>query len=832
VTSLSQHFPPGIEERAHLDSNLLSRLFAKLNFLPICGLILFVALAAARAETPEDVQARMLDEIVANLQRIDSSLQQHDLTDHDLQDLRGQISPLGAETAAVISRLTPRLAAVDARLEQLGPTPDAKAPPEDPHVTADRAEQQKTHDTIDALLKRGKLLAVQIDQNTAQISARRRTLFTRSLFEHSPGLVSPGLWYRLSLEAPRDVQSLRDLVVNWAETFGGKLAGWRLPAFIGLLGLVALLCWPLSALARWVRLREHAVTEPKPLGKMLGAFRITFAIASLPLAVLFAIGGIFQAFELHDPHVQAITRSLVEAVALVALTAGLGNGLLSPERPNWRLLGVSDDAAEYVLKLALSIAVVVAITRIDEAIIDTIGGSAALQTTIRGIGAVIIGVGIGVALWRSGAKQNGNEDVFGPRVATVPDWSGPLRILLWGVAGVIVIAVFAGFPIFAGFLVNQIVWVTGVVTITTILRGVVDAGVSASCKPNTAFGRNVVAIVGISQKSLEQLAILIGGAVRVVAFVAGLLLILAPWGLQSADIPGYFHTAFFGFKVDNLTISLSSVGFALAIFAAGYAITRAVGRWLDVSYLPHTSLDIGLRNAIKTSLGYVGISVSALFSLAYIGVSFEKLAIVASALSIGIGFGLQSIVNNFVSGLILLWERAIRAGDWIIVGNDEGFVRRINVRSTEIETFDRAAVIIPNSNLVTGVVKNFVRTDRVGRIKIAASIDLSADPAQARDAIAAIVDSHELVLENPTPIIVLNSFDTAHIHFEIYCFVADIATTIAVRSELNFAIFQKLKLEGWLGGPTPSSIVTLAGLEKFEPLLKEALSSAQRELPR
>ncbi|MGP0061828.1 MAG: mechanosensitive ion channel family protein, partial [Beijerinckiaceae bacterium] len=246
---------------------------------------------------------------------------------------------------------------------------------------------------------------------------------------------------------------------------------------------------------------------------------------------------------------------------------------------------------------------------------------------------------------------------------------------------------------------------------------------------------------------------------------------------------------------------------------------------------PHTSLDLGFRNAIKTSLGYVGISVSVLISLAYVGVSFEKLAIVASALSIGIGFGLQSIVNNFVSGLILLWERAIRAGDWIVVGSDEGFVRRINVRSTEIETFDRAAVIIPNSNLVTGVVKNFVRTDRVGRVKIAVSIDLSADPVKARDAIEAIVKSHELVLKTPAPFITFSSFDTVHINFEIYCFVADIATMLAVKSDLNFEIFRKLKLEGWLAGPPPTSIVTLAGLDKFEPLLKTVAPSAGREEP-
>lgn len=140
-----------------------------------------------------------------------------------------------------------------------------------------------------------------------------------------------------------------------------------------------------------------------------------------------------------------------------------------------------------------------------------------------------------------------------------------------------------------------------------------------------------------------------------------------------------------------------------------------IGSRRDICRIP---IDTGLRNSIKTSLGYVGFITAVALALGYLGLSFDKLAIVAGALSVGIGFGLQSIVSNFVSGLILLWERAIRVGDWIVVGDEQGFVRRINVRSTEIETFDRAMMIVPNSNLVTGVVKNWVRTDRVGRLKI------------------------------------------------------------------------------------------------------------------
>ena len=181
------------------------------------------------------------------------------------------------------------------------------------------------------------------------------------------------------------------------------------------------------------------------------------------------------------------------------------------------------------------------------------------------------------------------------------------------------------------------------------------------------------------------------------------------------------------------TISPFSIIIAIGIFALAFGIFHAVLQWIDSKLLPHMNFDLGLRNSIRTSLGYLGFLVAAGLALSYLGLNFEKLAIVAGALSVGIGFGLQSIVNNFVSGLILLWERAVRVGDWIVVGGDQGFVRRINVRATEIETFDRAQVIIPNSSLVTGVVTNLVRNDRTGRVVIPLTVAASADPEKVRE---------------------------------------------------------------------------------------------------
>ena len=186
------------------------------------------------------------------------------------------------------------------------------------------------------------------------------------------------------------------------------------------------------------------------------------------------------------------------------------------------------------------------------------------------------------------------------------------------------------------------------------------------------------------------------------------------------------------------------------------AATRALQNWLSSRYLPRTRLDAGVSNSIRTIVGYVGVLVALAVSGAQLGLDFQKLAIVAGALSVGIGFGLQSIANNFVSGLILLWERGIRVGDWVVVGADQGFVRRINARATEIETFDRGTLIVPNATLVGGPVKNWMHADRTGRIVVAVNVAFESDLETAREILIAAAKAQDSVLAIPAPLVLFS----------------------------------------------------------------------------
>jgi potassium-dependent mechanosensitive channel len=288
--------------------------------------------------------------------------------------------------------------------------------------------------------------------------------------------------------------------------------------------------------------------------------------------------------------------------------------------------------------------------------------------------------------------------------------------------------------------------------------------------------------------------------------------------------------AFFGFKVGEVTISLATVVIALLIFGLGFAVTRVVQGWLDTTFLPATDLDAGLRNSIRTAFGYLGFFVAAALALSYLGLSLDRIAIVAGALSVGIGFGLQSIVNNFVSGLILLWERPIRVGDLVVVGDGEGHVRRISVRSTEIETFDRSTLIVPNSNLISGVVRNRVRGDRTGRVIIAVNVLRNQDPARAAELLAGCAENHPDVLKNPPPRVVFKKIGDTWLEFELVAYVADVNLQQSVQSDLNFALFRCLTQEKIMP-PLGPGAMSVQGLEPVRDGL-EHIAEAIGRVPR
>jgi small-conductance mechanosensitive channel len=311
---------------------------------------------------------------------------------------------------------------------------------------------------------------------------------------------------------------------------------------------------------------------------------------------------------------------------------------------------------------------------------------------------------------------------------------------------------------------------------------------------------------------VELIGTLLSATIRILLVLVAIVPILGRSGVVAADLWGTLQGAVFGFRVGEITISLTAILGAVAILLIGILLTRALQRWLQAHFLPRTGIDPSLQLSVSTIIGYVGVIAALTFALSALGIDLQKVALIAGALSVGIGFGLQSIVSNFVSGLILLAERPIRVGDQIIVKGEEGHVRRISVRATEIETFDRASVIIPNSELITGVVKNWTHANMLGRVVVKVGVAYDSDPEQVRDVLLACARAHPLVLQTPEPAVLLAAFGDDALQFEMYCGIANLTKSGNVKSDLHFEILKRFRAAG-IAIPFPQREVRLVGGE-------------------
>jgi len=863
--------------------------------------LLIIALAGvpARADvaptTLEQTNLR-LDRTRATLDEVRKALDEPNLTDGALRGLRDRLEPLQGELEATIDALTPRLAAIEARLKELAPaeskpaeakpaetkpaetkpaenkpaegkTPEQPAsppsstqtktaplPPSRPALPAQNAkpdaakptpppsaesetrpsaeaaasaelvEQRRVYDAIDATLKRARAMLLETRQFTVSIVARQRGLFTKTLFLRTSGLFSVDLWRSAVADAPAVFRAASTFLSDRAANFASRAESRRVE-FILVVLLILLALPPTFILSRRVLARDHGGRKPTPIRRAAAAGWTALVAGAVPFAAAAALGAALEGFDLLDSTLEPLWRRVFEAVARVSFVYGAARAVFAPAHPDWRVIDPGDRLAKLSVRLLTTAAIVLSVTRLVEQIEETVQAGLPLVIVTRGVGVMII-VGLLASALVALSPQKAVEQGEAAATAKGRDWLMVTRLV--GVAGTLVIlgACAAGYVTFANFVILEAAWTAGVAFLLYVFVLLSAGGVEHAFSAEGLLGRSLVNGLGVKREQLAPIGVLLSGLVTILAWLAAGLVAIAPFGYESNDILANARSAFFSFKIGDVTISPSSAIAAIGLFFVVLAAVQGFRRWLDTRLLPLTRLDTGLRNSISSTLGYLGFISAALTAASSLGIGVEKLAIVAGALSVGIGFGLQSIVGNFVSGLILLWERAIRVGDWVVVGDEQGYVRRINVRSTEIETFDRATMIVPNSNLVTGVVKNWLRGDRVGRIKVAISPHPGVDPEQIRDILLAAARAQEGVLRIPAPQVMFLGMEALAFKFELWCYVEDVEKSSRVRSDLHFDLHRRLSEAGVQIAAVVEPPKTILELPELDKLAAAAAASA------
>jgi small-conductance mechanosensitive channel len=747
--------------------------------------------AAAAAEPPKPVVAPLPVEVATSIERVLATMEQAEKMLARIKDLGDDIGRVRDEVESVISNSTevadglrPRLAEIDSQIAKLGPPPAKDAPPEAPTVAAERARLNAESSAVSGAIKTLELTWVRARQAIDKITDLRLSIFTRSLMERMSSPVFPAIWNDVIRDAPQVGRLVKYITSDWLNTASRK--GWQ--ALVPM--LAGLLVWLVGR-----RLVRRLVVRA-PTG---GAARPSFferAARAAWVAPMLAAPGVAAALIiyfgldilglLYYPS-DKIAASTLRAVLIFVAVSALIRAVLAPERAERRLVDFSDQSARRVTRLLQAISAVsaldLALTAISRALYVPLSLSVVqsllTSVTLAGLLALLLSTPFEPMLPRPGLVVSRHT----------PRW---VKAPLWVVVALIVGVSLLGYVALARFLAQQLVMTGIVAMVATLLFLAIRAFTREPEDAEHPIGRMLESRFGIDAPRRHQIGALTELALTFILMLATLPVLLLQWGFSGAEIRDWVKAGLFGFEVGQFKISLARILIGIVLFTALLFTTRLFQRWLRETLFRQPRMDAGIANSIDTAVGYAGIAVSALIAISYAGLDITNLAIVAGALSVGIGFGLQSIVNNFVSGLILLVERPIKVGDWIVVGNEQGNVEKISVRSTEIRTFDGASLIVPNSELVTGRVLNWTHRGVAGRLVVKVGVGYDADPRRVSEMLVAVAKAQPGVAARPAPKALLENFGPKALEMSLRVYLEDITHEGEIKSDLRIAIHEAL----------------------------------------
>lgn len=715
-----------------------------------------------------------------------------------LDDLRDQAADIRASADRIAAERTPDLDSLNARIAVLGPAPQKGEAPEGADIAAERSALEQQRSALDAEIKSAKSISVEAGQLAGDIAEKRRANFQARLTERTASPLTPTFWKNLASNLANDKARL-DALRNGAATAvaDGFAPDNRVHAIVGI--VVAIL---LIVLGRWwaERALMRLTSDRMPHGRLR---RSALALAFVVVATIFTGFGaqaVWIGLDWHNAFSDTenqLARALVGAVFFGSFVAGLGRALLSPGRPSWRLPEITNEVASalalFPWLLGGAIAVSIVLRRINSV------ANASLAATVAAslVSALLYAAILLWALIRIAKARRQVPERADAKPGEAPPhslWATLTLGAAWIAAATALAAALLGFVAFAQFLAALIVRVLIVGGAFFLLVHLIEDIFSTLVAARETWMQETL---GVEKRTLDQVAVVLSGAFRVVAFVFALSLVLAGFGSGRAELSQL--GAQFGsstLKLGSIEITPDAVLGAVAVYFLGMLALRALKRWLHDRYLPTTKLDPAMRTSVTTLLGYAGAIVVIGFALSALGLSVDRIAWVASALSVGIGFGLQAVVQNFVSGLILLAERPVKVGDWIALGDIEGDIRRINVRATEIQMGDRSTMIVPNSELITKTVRNVTLANAQGRVQIKLPMPLDTDADAVIAAMRGAFSSNAAVLENPGLSVTLDGIQNATLIFVGVAFIANPRQAGSIRSDILLDILARLREGG------------------------------------
>jgi small-conductance mechanosensitive channel len=756
--------------------------------------------AAGSAQTPAGLNVVAAETPALKLERWDAEAALIEQILREGVPGSAEIDGMRATLEAQRAEIPGLIAATDAELKPLTDQSNALGPaPEDPSAEAPELADQRAKlgeriTMVEARLKR----LGQADARAAALLARlvnlRRQLFTKELLTRSPTVFEPGA-------VARAIASIGGVTVSvlseTAERVTASVTDTRFfvrmsLSFVLIAAALLLVLKVKRAAMRWL-LPPRAGEEVAPRRpRTLVAVGITLVRLLMPGAAVAMIAFAIWNSRLLGPQGEVLLGGVARTVLAVIVAYALGGSFYAPHRPEFRLSRLAEADAMAASRWLMALAAIVGLDLLFVVQGERLGLSLEalefLNTMLLILGGVVLW---GYAGYLVPVEREPGEATPGEEAAPVVEERaepsiGPALVtaarLIARTAAVVAPALaLMGYFAASRFLFYPLVFSGAAIGVCVLMFSRVRDAVDRLAAPEEA------AAEAVAPSRVRLIPVLVG--LLLICAVAPVLALI--WGADVTDLSAAWRMISQGFRVGEVTISPLAFFSFLLVFSIGYLLTRIVQGVLSRSVLPVTGLDAGGRAAVRAGVGYVGVTLAALVAISATGLDLSNLAIVAGALSVGIGFGLQNIVNNFVSGIILLIERPIKAGDWVQLSSGQGYVKRVNVRSTEIQTFDRASLFVPNSELIAGPVTNWTYSDLNGRLIVPVGVAYGTDPKQVEAILLEIVKAHPMLLRHPTPYVLFRRFGADALEFEIRGVLRDVNWILNVTSDINFEIARR-----------------------------------------
>ncbi|MDE0341471.1 MAG: mechanosensitive ion channel [Nitrospinae bacterium] len=760
---------------------------------------LFLSTAAHAADVASIETAETEDWTIV-LQDATQYLQSEGKTPTLTQGYLSLVRQVRSRAHKVKSRFQQELRQSEKFLDAIGPPPAKDSPPEAREIAEKREKYNRQAAIARARIAEADLAIIRATELEETLSRERLERFLGDMSRRTPIPIAPGVLAKGVPEIADEVRRILRSPFDWFAKLPPGVSGTAvlLPGIVVLILGVGL-GWGIRRSVLSMFGRDPEMLEPSYARRFGAAIVEGVGNSILPVAVLAAlylwvtrpgalVSGLFG---------DALTSLLISILFFLVVVA-FAKSFLSPERPTWRFTGQSSENAQSANRLILMLTAVFSADMFFSNLeVQGVRSAEAMSiyATVFGAleGCFVVKLGR-EGLWRADTTQEGATQQGGQASRLIRRTVRLLAVI--GIA-----ALFVGYGDLGKRLLTNLIWTGLLLWIVVLLRGFIHELVSLSTKSESIQDK-----LHFPSRVLERFQSWGRVIVEPVIFLCGILIIVPVWGVPPDDLIRWTLKTLSGFQVGSIRISVIDIFLAIAVFFMAMAGARFLQRQLSERFLEQTNLPAGIRHSLNAGFGYAGVIVAALLSISVTGIDLSNLALVISALSVGIGFGLQNVVNNFISGLILLVERPIKVGDWVRVGSDEGIVKRIQFRATELETWQRASVIIPNAEIISTSVTNLTHRDRYGRVEIGVGVAYGSDVEKVREILLDIAEKNGRVSNDPAPTVVFRDFGASSLDFELRCFTSDVMRRLGVASDLRFEIESRLREEG-IEIPFPQRVV-------------------------